>query len=286
MQSEYLINEVYQSGRSHNFINRDFPTILSPYFFPIFLRGYFEVNGSITKRNPMMEHHALTVTMNLLNDSKKKNFLLSQDWFIKPDDEEIEDHQTTFYYFDINAIEFLYLLYKDLTPSSRCDYLYSTYVDWVTQPYSSIPVVKFSISGDIDGAVIPTKHRITDVGYDLTIVKKVKSYGSLTTMYDTGVKIRPSIGFYTKIVPRSSLIKSGYILTNSVGIIDTGFSDTLKICLTKIDPTLPDLTLPFKCCQLILEKLNHYEFKQDDDEFQIKTTTRGTGGFGSTELKK
>jgi hypothetical protein len=55
------------------------------------------------------------------------------------------------------------------------------------------------------------------------------------------------------------------------------------ICLTKIDETLPDLVLPFKCCQLIIDKSIHYTAEEVFDENLIGESTRGNGGFGSTD---
>ena len=104
-------------------------------------------------------------------------------------------------------------------------------------------------------------------------------------MLDTGIIAESPYGYYTEIVPRSSIIKSGYILSNSVGIIDMGFTGSLKICLTKIDDSLPDLKLPFCCAQLILRKHIHYiseEVKCIDD---LCSSFRGNDEFGSTNKK-
>lgn len=128
-------------------------------------------------------------------------------------------------------------------------------------------------------AIIPTRLRATDVGLDLTVIEKVKDINEVTTMYDTGLKISPQNGYYSKIYPRSSLIKSGYMLTNSVGIIDANYRGTLKICLTKVCKDSPDIVLPFKCCQLIFEKQLHCLFNIVN---KLDNTERNEGGFGST----
>ncbi len=130
-------------------------------------------------------------------------------------------------------------------------------------------------------AVIPTKVRASDAGYDLTIIKEVKKFGENTTLYSTGIKIEAPFGYYTQIVPRSSISKSGYILSNSIGIIDSGYNGELLICLTRVDKSIPELTLPFKCAQLLLLPHQHFimnEIKEED----IGKTNRGDGGFGST----
>ena len=90
----------------------------------------------------------------------------------------------------------------------------------------------------------------------------VKTYGKNTFMYDTGISVEPPCGYYTEIVPRSSIVKTGYIMTNSIGIIDPTYRGTLKICVTRIDDTLPELTIPFKKFQLIVRKM--YNFKVKD----------------------
>ena len=54
-------------------------------------------------------------------------------------------------------------------------------------------------------------------------------------MYDSYISVQPPEGYYFEIVPRSSISKLGYILTNSIGIIDPSYRGTLKVVLTKIN---------------------------------------------------
>lgn len=118
-----------------------------------------------------------------------------------------------------------------------------------------------------------------DVGIDLTAISVVKKIGSRTTMYDTGICVKPQEGYYTEILPRSSIIKTGYILANSIGIVDEQFRGSLKIVLTKVDDEMPDLSLPFSVCQLIMRqtvKIDPVLVESLDD------TVRGVGEFGST----
>jgi dUTP pyrophosphatase len=132
-----------------------------------------------------------------------------------------------------------------------------------------------------ENAVIPSKAFEDDAGYDLTIIKKIKDFNSKTSLYDTGIKIEIEEGYYTEIVPRSSISKSGYMLANSIGIIDNNYRGNLMIALTKICDYTPEIELPFKCCQLIIRKqisANLVEVKSDD----FTETERNEGGFGST----
>lgn len=133
---------------------------------------------------------------------------------------------------------------------------------------------------DDPNAMIPTKGTPLSVGYDLTAISVAKKIGSRTTLYDTGIKVQPPCGYYTEILPRSSLSKTGYMLSNSVGTIDPDYTGRLLIALTKVDDSLPDLELPFTRCQLILRKAEFYNMC---DTEKLEETVRGDGGFGSTD---
>ena len=130
-------------------------------------------------------------------------------------------------------------------------------------------------------AVVPSAATKGDVGYDLTAIELVKKMGKNTYMYDTGICVEPPVGFYTEIVPRSSIVKTGYVLSNSVGIIDPHYSGSLKVCFTKVDESMPDMEVPFCKCQLLLKRTEYGVFREVE-EFG-EATERGSGGFGSTD---
>lgn len=129
-------------------------------------------------------------------------------------------------------------------------------------------------------AILPTKAYDTDVGYDLTIISKVKDFSDKISMFDTGLSIVPTCNdYYVEILPRSSFSKTGYILANSVGIIDPTYTGTLKVVLMKVDDSLPNITLPFKGFQLVVRKVERSEMIVVES---LEETARGDGGFGST----
>ena len=133
---------------------------------------------------------------------------------------------------------------------------------------------------------VPTKAYSTDVGYDLLLVRKVKDINSNTTMYDSSVSVIPPLGYYVEIVPRSSLAKLGYIMTNSVGIIDPNYRGTLKVVVTKINNEAEELELPFLKFQIIVRKLYEFDFEvihYNTFVYNSYNTDRGSGGFGSTD---
>jgi hypothetical protein len=140
------------------------------------------------------------------------------------------------------------------------------------------PVVQFTRTHS--NAVIPSKGTNMSIGYDLTAVEVYKKLSEKTTLFNTGIKVVPPEGYYTEILPRSSLSKTGYMLSNSVGVIDPDFSDNLLIALTKIDDSMPDIQLPFTRCQLVLRKCDFFNMKEVSN-----ITDTGRGSFGSTDIK-
>ena len=123
-------------------------------------------------------------------------------------------------------------------------------------------------------AIPPQKTRFTDTGYDLHVVKLEKKIG-LTNVYNTCVSVQPPLGYYFDVVPRSSITKMGYFQTNSVGIIDCGYTGNILIGLTKMSENIEDLTLPCKIAQLIPRKLELTVMKETSN---VEETSRGTDG--------
>jgi dUTP pyrophosphatase len=191
-------------------------------------------------------------------------------------------------YTDSNCVDFLHNLYKNIDIYDNLFLVsnyqkYINFINWklrITNLNNSLLNICKVYKDDIN-AIIPSKANFTDVGYDLTIIKKVKNLTNNTILYDTGIKIALDFGYYAEIAPRSSLSKSGYILANSVGIIENSYTGNLFIALTKIDSEMPDLILPFKCCQLIFKPQIFINIVESKTSINLDTI-RGEGGFGST----
>jgi deoxyuridine 5'-triphosphate nucleotidohydrolase len=128
-------------------------------------------------------------------------------------------------------------------------------------------------------AIPPKRAHASDAGYDLTLLECTSIKGMLY-MFDTCVSVKPPHGFYFDMVPRSSLSKTGYILANSVGVIDPSYQGTIKVPLLKIDPSAPDLELPNRYVQLIPRR-TYFMTSKDVLKWDY-TTERSDGGFGST----
>jgi deoxyuridine 5'-triphosphate nucleotidohydrolase len=131
----------------------------------------------------------------------------------------------------------------------------------------------------VEHAVEPFKSRASDSGWDLTLVQKVKEVNGVE-FFDTGIVLEPPLGYYFDLVPRSSLSKTGYMLANSVGVIDRGYRSSVLVPLVKVHKDAPDLQLPFRAVQIIPRHIVHME-TQEVQHFS-ESTCRNTGGFGST----
>jgi len=128
-------------------------------------------------------------------------------------------------------------------------------------------------------AILPSRANSTDVGLDLVAIKEDKTYDNGVIKYDTGVSVTPPDGYYTEIVARSSIVKTGWMLANNVGVIDPTYTGNLFIVLVRVVPDAPKLSLPFCKCQLVLKKC---EYADPEEVDELTDTERGDGGFGST----
>jgi dUTP pyrophosphatase len=126
----------------------------------------------------------------------------------------------------------------------------------------------------------PQKQRASDSGYDLTLIRKIKTHGHVE-FYDTCIKLQPAFGYYFDLVGRSSISKSGYMLANNIGIIDRTYQGTVIVPLVKIDNNQPDLELPCRLVQIIPRQIQHLEPIEITEE-ELLSSERQTGGFGST----
>jgi deoxyuridine 5'-triphosphate nucleotidohydrolase len=185
---------------------------------------------------------------------------------------------TVVQYKGVNMIDLLGMLYSDYDCPYYNNYIYT----YNSKDGASVPTIKiFKVD---ERAVAPSKSRYSDSGYDLTIISEYKRLTSNTVIYDTGIQLEIPNGYYVEIVPRSSISRSGYILANNVGIIDQGYRGNLYIALTKINDEVPELSMPWKCCQMIVKKqvYSRLEVAPDPNVASIENSSRGTGAFGST----
>ena len=140
--------------------------------------------------------------------------------------------------------------------------------------------MKLKVKKITPDATMPTKAHPTDVGWDLTAtsekVVNEKDYGYIE--YGTGLSVTPPLGYYAKIVPRSSISKTGLWLANSIGTIDPDYTGELVVRFKWI-PGTKKYKKGDRIAQLILEVKVEADLEEVED---LVETERGAGGFGST----
>jgi len=279
--------EAYLHGFSLNDDNIDFeevnPADLQQNFVWHFIRGYFEGNVCCLNcpgNSTSFEYPVFSLSVN------KAAYLEKICNFLNLPDIYFFDSNTGTGKFKItgnNALDFLGKLYNNCSVDLCSNFIRNNYWGWCK--YGSSVFSNFSHNETFEwcrtreDAISPSKERVSDSGYDLTIIDVVKKFNSKTTLYTTGIKVKPPFGWYIDVVPRSSIIKTGYMLANNVGIIDRAYTGEIMIALIKVDDSAPDLELPCRIAQLIPRRIAHFKFEQVQD---IEKTTRNDGGFGST----
>ena len=209
-----------------------------------------------------------------ITDKLKTNLQLFSKFFNIPCEYICEDENTyKIIYKNVNVVDLFGNIYKDSTLSFHGSF-YAKFLKLINCNRSKLKFFKTR-----EDAVSPTKANFSDVGYDITLLSIHKKINNTTILCNTGIKLEIPVSYYVEIVPRSSIIKTGYMLANSIGIIDCSYKGELFVALTKTDSESPDLSFPMKCCQLIMRK---QIFPDMEETTFIEMTKRDEGGFGSS----
>lgn len=128
-------------------------------------------------------------------------------------------------------------------------------------------------------AVIPSYSKVGDAGMDLTITKEIENT-SFSVTYGFGIAMEIPKGHVGLIFPRSSVRNQDLILSNCVGVIDSGYRGELQATFKK---TQGLDSIKYKVGErgaqiLVLPYPTVYMTEVPE----LSETDRGTGGFGST----
>lgn len=164
--------------------------------------------------------------------------------------------------------------------------------------------MKVKIKKLTKSAVIPSYAKEGDAGLDLVATSKATDeYGNI--VYGTGLAVEIPKGYVGLLFPRSSNAKTNLYLTNSVGVIDSGYRGEIMMkykCMCNVFPYInywwqkkvlrrKEVNIGTVCLtqnaynvgdrigQLIIIKHPTIEFIESDS---LSETDRGNGGFGST----
>lgn len=132
-----------------------------------------------------------------------------------------------------------------------------------------------------DGATVPTYAHETDAAADLYALEDTELKGnSIGNKIRTGVSIQLPEGWLALIIPRSSIgAKTPLRLSNSVGLIDSGYRGELGVLYDNISDEVYNITKGDRIAQLLV--MPSYRFQANVVD-SLKDSDRGIGGFGST----
>jgi dUTP pyrophosphatase len=129
-------------------------------------------------------------------------------------------------------------------------------------------------------AVIPSYAKEGDAGLDLTATSmSCDDYGNLC--YGTGLAFEIPKGYVGLVFPRSSNSKKDLWLTNSVGVIDSGYRGEVTFKYRQVDLEERIYQIGDRVGQLIIMPYPHIEFEEVEE---LSETERGCGSYGSTGL--
>ena len=162
-------------------------------------------------------------------------------------------------------------------------------------------MLKVKIKKLSENAVIPSYSKEGDAGMDLTAI--TVDYENETLSYGTGISLEIPEGYVGLIYPRSSIFKKDLVLSNSVGVIDSGyrgeigfkFKTTLEVSgsMVRNDKTKVELSsatfntklniyeVGDRIGQIIIMPYPKVEFEEVEE---LSQTDRGEGGYGSTGI--
>ena len=125
-------------------------------------------------------------------------------------------------------------------------------------------------------AVIPQYAKPGDAGLDLTAVSC--RFENDQVIYGTGLAVEIPDGYVGLIFPRSSVYKTGLVLSNCVGVADSGYRGELGARFYTAGYGM-DYGPGDRICQLVI--LPYPQIEPVEAE-ELSSTERGTGGWGSS----
>jgi dUTP pyrophosphatase len=126
--------------------------------------------------------------------------------------------------------------------------------------------------------VIPSYSKDGDAGMDLVSTEIISETLNQIT-YGTGIALEIPKGYVGLVFPRSSIRKYELELTNSVGVIDSGYRGEIQVTFNKVHNRIEFYKVGDRIAQIMVIPHPKVVFSEVND---LSSTDRGEGGFGST----
>lgn len=133
-----------------------------------------------------------------------------------------------------------------------------------------------------EGGTMPIKMHETDAGFDCYARSK-KTRRNDQIIYELGFAIEVPRGYVALMFPRSSVCDYDVILSNCVGVVDSGYRGEVKAVFnTRNFPECKAYEVGDRVCQMIIIPYPEIQLLQVKD---LSVGERGDNGFGSTSRK-
>jgi len=127
-----------------------------------------------------------------------------------------------------------------------------------------------------DEAVVPRRAKLGDAGADLTATS-VNTFVDYTE-YGTGIAVEIPEGYVGLVFPRSSISNKNQVLSNSVGVIDSGYRGEIRARFKSTGQS-NKYNQGDRIAQLVIVPFVQAEYEEVQE---LSNTERGSGGFGSS----
>lgn len=130
-------------------------------------------------------------------------------------------------------------------------------------------------------AVAPKQGTAGAAGFDLTATSCVWDNKNKVLEYGTGIAVEIPAGYVGFVLSRSSVYKTGDILSNCCGVIDSDYRGEVKAKFYQMNifGSASSYRVGDRIAQLVIVPIPAVEYVEADE---LTETERGTGGYGST----
>ena len=155
-------------------------------------------------------------------------------------------------------------------------------IDFINDKYPSFYVQCIS-----EDAVIPSFAHAYDAGADIYAIQDDTINPGETRLIPTGLKMAIPVGYAVLIYPRSGLsLKTGLRIANSVGVVDAGYLDEIKVILTNTASEPYTIKKGDRFAQFVAYKLPIINYEEVTEVELFSSVNRvnenGASGFGSS----
>lgn len=130
------------------------------------------------------------------------------------------------------------------------------------------------------GGRAPTRAHDEDAGLDLRAAEPVTIEPRARASVGTGIAVEVPAGHAGLVLPRSGLAaRHGIALVNAPGLIDSGYRGELRVLLLNTGPERFEVAVGDRIAQLLITP---YANVDPVAVAELRASSRGTGGFGSS----